>query len=92
MVTRAGSERLRASTCVHHWVVQAPDGTTSWGVCRKCAKRRRFSNRFDPGERSNNSDIFIEPAAFWKPDRRPTAYPPQIDAAHRDARLAGIGS
>jgi len=22
--------------CVHHWVIDTPDGKTSWGQCRAC--------------------------------------------------------
>ena len=31
-------------TCVHHWVIESPDGPTSRGRCRKCKARRDFPN------------------------------------------------
>ena len=56
--------------CVHHWMVRPPDGENSWGQCRKCGRRKRFSNRFDGRDRANNSDIFANGSIGWKPDHR----------------------
>jgi len=50
--------RKRAKTCAHFWQVSPPQGELSWGSCKKCGKRKRFSNRFDGRDRTNNSDIF----------------------------------
>jgi hypothetical protein len=30
--------------CVHHWVIETPSGTTSWGVCKICGDKREFQN------------------------------------------------
>ena len=56
--------------CIHHWLVRPPDGENSWGQCRKCGRRKRFSNRFDGRDRANNSDIFANGSIHWKPDHR----------------------
>ena len=92
MVTKEMSQTAtKAARCVHHWVVRPPDGSTSWGQCRKCDRRKRFSNRYEGSERTNNSDIFVDsgaavPAAgSWKPDRRATYYEPAVSAAYEEA-------
>lgn len=33
-----------AATCVHHFVLQMPNGPTSQGVCRNCGLTRVFHN------------------------------------------------
>ena len=30
--------------CTHHWIIDTPDGPTSYGKCRKCGKITEFSN------------------------------------------------
>ena len=54
-----GAERCMAGTseqmsnkdsgsCVHHWIIDTPNGAFSRGTCRKCrAVRGDFSNGFD---------------------------------------------
>ena len=41
------------AACVHHWRIDAPDGPTSEGECRRCGETRTFSNAsvaFTPGQ------------------------------------------
>ena len=33
--------------CVHHWLVEPPEGRTSTGICSMCGAVREFSNSFD---------------------------------------------
>lgn len=42
-------ESLRESRreCVHHWLIEPPEGPVSTGVCRKCGARQEFEN-FSP--------------------------------------------
>jgi hypothetical protein len=35
-------------TCVHHWMIAAPVGETSTGVCRLCGASRSFYNSSEP--------------------------------------------
>ena len=28
--------------CVHHWLLDPPDGPTVWGICKKCGAKREF--------------------------------------------------
>ncbi len=49
MVTELHSPSARRSTttspgCVHHWLIEAPSGPSSGGVCRRCGARRDFQN------------------------------------------------
>ena len=87
MVTR--TVRAVARTCVHHWVIRSPQGAASWGACRKCGKRRRFSNHFDGYDRNNNSDIFADTSSGWKPNWSPPVSDDQVNRALEGPRLAG---
>ena len=45
--SRGNAERLTdfiASNCAHHWVIAAPNGPTSEGVCQRCGHQREFQN------------------------------------------------
>ena len=33
--------------CVHHWVIEAANGSKSSGTCSKCNKSKTFSNSLD---------------------------------------------
>ena len=33
-----------SSHCPHHWVIPAPNGPTSEGVCKRCGHQREFVN------------------------------------------------
>ncbi len=89
MLAMANSSSTATRTCVHHWTVQPPGGETSWGTCKKCGRRRRFSNRFDGRDRSNNSDIFVDSGA-WRPDRRLTSIPSHAIEAREESRQAEL--
>ena len=30
--------------CVHHWMIESPNGRESGGVCKRCGARKSFSN------------------------------------------------
>ena len=30
--------------CVHHWVIEPPNGRTSGGTCKRCGESRNFAN------------------------------------------------
>lgn len=34
------------STCVHHWVIDPPEGRASIGTCKKCGTSEEFRNSF----------------------------------------------
>ena len=33
-----------AATCVHHWMIEAPNGRESFGRCRRCGVEKAFTN------------------------------------------------
>lgn len=33
-----------APECRHHWLIESPQGATSWGTCKLCGERREFMN------------------------------------------------
>ena len=33
-----------SSACVHHWIIEAPDGRESMGSCKHCGVAKEFSN------------------------------------------------
>ncbi len=37
-----------SSRCAHHWVIAAPNGPTSEGVCQRCGEKREFANSAEP--------------------------------------------
>jgi hypothetical protein len=30
--------------CCHHWMIESPNGPTSYGTCRSCGEVREFKN------------------------------------------------
>ena len=39
-----GNNRI---ACRHYWLIEAPEGPTSLGVCRYCGQERTFENRLE---------------------------------------------
>ena len=40
----ATARKTRAKKCVHHWMIETPNGRESRGVCRNCGRKRAFAN------------------------------------------------
>jgi hypothetical protein len=73
---RSGATASRkASNCIHHWIIEAPNGRESAGVCKHCGARKEFSNstesvmweqtntlRNDVRESTGSSSRFSKPA------------------------------
>ena len=53
--------------CRHHWLIESPQGATSWGMCKLCGSRREFSNS--------------SPDAFWEGPSVPTAQRDPVTSA-----------
>ena len=45
-MTSETRERATApvSTCVHHWLIEAPSGRESMGRCKRCGGTKNFAN------------------------------------------------
>jgi hypothetical protein len=33
--------------CVHHWLIESPNGRESGGVCKRCGAKKAFANSTD---------------------------------------------
>jgi hypothetical protein len=38
------ARKTRAKKCIHHWMIETPNGRESRGVCRSCGRKRAFAN------------------------------------------------
>ncbi len=38
------TELMITPVCCHHWIIEAPNGPTSKGVCRICGEEKQFNN------------------------------------------------
>jgi len=38
------TEPANETECVHHWIIEPPDGPTSKGVCKICGAVKEFEN------------------------------------------------
>ena len=39
-------EKQTETTCVHHWVIEPPEGPFSKGKCLRCGEEKEFQNYF----------------------------------------------
>ncbi len=42
--TTTRTHRPAPAACVHHWIIESPNGRTSAGVCKRCGDTRDFAN------------------------------------------------
>ena len=52
------------SRCAHHWVIDAANGHTSRGVCKRCGQVREFENSTE--------------ASLWIPPKRDVQVKPSV--------------
>jgi hypothetical protein len=43
-MAEAATGRVARARCVHHWIIEAPNGRESRGTCKRCGKRKGFAN------------------------------------------------
>lgn len=50
---------LETPTCQHHWLIEAPEGPTSKGFCKRCGTEREFLNSLsaDPWDYRPRDDL-----------------------------------
>jgi hypothetical protein len=52
-MSRAATQEVKkpagrsAANCVHHWLIEAPSGRESTGVCKHCGTKKSFANSND---------------------------------------------
>ena len=44
MTQQTATRRPRTGKCVHHWIIDAPNGRESRGLCKRCGRKRSFAN------------------------------------------------
>jgi hypothetical protein len=44
MTIETQERTAQAATCVHHWIIEAPNGRESTGRCKRCGIERAFTN------------------------------------------------
>lgn len=42
--TARTTRRTKAKHCVHHWVIESPNGRESVGICKHCSTEKSFQN------------------------------------------------
>jgi hypothetical protein len=43
--------------CVHHWIIDDPNGVYSFGRCTRCGLVKRFVNNWEEFMASNGKDV-----------------------------------
>jgi len=43
----ATTEAVVEGGCVHHWVIDPPNGAVSQGSCKSCGEKKEFRNSFE---------------------------------------------
>lgn len=44
MTSEAREHTTQVATCVHHWLIEAPNGRESEGRCKRCGVLKSFTN------------------------------------------------
>jgi hypothetical protein len=70
------SHEGKQARCVHHWILDAPNGATVKGICKKCGAEREFSSLCDNDPENGRRALCIRggrrgAAARWGKARRP---------------------
>ncbi|MDY6893123.1 MAG: hypothetical protein SVO26_05340 [Chloroflexota bacterium] len=54
--------------CVHHWIIESPEGPTSKGVCKYCGEERVFQNYVPYSSWEENTVVLSETFDFPRHD------------------------
>jgi hypothetical protein len=38
------TRRIQTGKCIHHWIIETPNGRESSGACKRCGLKRAFAN------------------------------------------------
>lgn len=49
-----------AADCVHFWLIEPPNGPTSYGVCKECGMRQEFRNSIETSSWNKGTIIKVE--------------------------------
>ena len=83
------SADVAAEACVHHWVIEPPNGAVSKGRCKACGEEKEFRNSFEysswygnkspgakggaKGPQQGEAATDAKPKAATTPDEKPAA-------------------
>ena len=60
--------KLKHKQCVHHWIIDAADSSTSYGRCRYCGLVKAFSNHWQNPyvkPEDEEADIIVDVHHKW---------------------------
>ncbi len=40
-------EKVSSTSCIHHWIIESPNGASSMGVCKICGMEKEFRNSYE---------------------------------------------
>ena len=55
------SEEAVAQACQHYWVIDAPNGPTSTGMCQKCGTQKEFCNILETPDLWDQTPVNLAP-------------------------------
>ena len=58
-----GNEQ-QVATCQHHWIIEAPTGPVSMGVCQICEEVREFKNYIEAAPWGDTAPIVQSPEPY----------------------------
>lgn len=68
--TKSATKTRKAANCVHHWIIDAPNGRESVGSCKHCGVTKGFSNSTESVMWEHNNTLrhdVREASRFTKP-------------------------
>ena len=91
----APEEQPEAKTdgCVHHWVIDPPNGAVSMGRCKSCGEEQEFRNSFEysswygtksPAAKGGQNQSAGAASTGTTPAKSAEAAPKSADAAPKD--------
>jgi hypothetical protein len=69
--TTAAEAKASDDDCVHHWVIDPPNGAVSQGSCKSCGEKKEFRNSFEYSSWYGNKSPAPKGAA--KAEEKPAA-------------------
>jgi len=56
--------KTKQEKCIHHWIIDAADGSTSYGRCKHCGLVKTFSNDWQNPYLKSDSQDDIDSSPF----------------------------
>ena len=72
MTTEARTQTESRMACVHHWMIESPNGRTSAGFCKRCGASRNFANATENVMWEHTNTLRTSPGAGLRSLPRPS--------------------